>query len=218
MTIADVPMPSGIAKLPRDRQGRPIPWFVATLPDGSRDFRIVEPRRHGEAHTLKLCWICGQPRGANLAFTIGPMCAVNRISAEPPAHRDCAVFSAKVCPFLSRPSMRRREGGLPGDAEDPAGVMLRRNPGVVLVWMTRSYTPFRPPGGGGVLYEIGAPTATLWFAVGRAATRAEVIAAMESGLPALDEACDLDANPSASRRALKAEYGRALALVPAGAS
>lgn len=215
MTTTDVVIPPGIAKLPQDKHGRPIPWFVATLHDGSRDFRIVEPRRHGEAHKLKLCWICGHPRGVNLAFTIGPMCAVNRISSEPPAHRDCAVFSAKVCPFLSRPSMRRRETGLPAEVQDAAGQMIRRNPGVTVVWMTRSYTPFRPPGERGVLYEIGDPTATLWFAEGREATREEVVASMESGLPALDEACDLDTDPDAARLALKAEYGRALKLVPA---
>jgi hypothetical protein len=67
------------------------------------------------------------------------MCAILRISGEPPSHRECAEFSARACPFLSRPDMVRREDRLP-DAAKFNPLMLERNPGVAMVWITLSYT------------------------------------------------------------------------------
>lgn len=217
--LNETPMPPRIARLPRNRQGYPIPWFVADLPDGSRDFRIASQEKHVDALRFGLCWVCGARRGAYAAFTIGPMCAVNRISAEPPAHRDCAVYSATVCPFLSVPNMRRRESGKPDGLVDAAGIAILRNPGAVLVWVTRSFKTFRPEfGAAGVLCKLGNPTELHWFAEGRTATRAEVLASMESGLPSLKAACEQDDNPAHSLQVLDREYRRALALVPAGTS
>lgn len=83
-----VTMPPRIARLPRNKVGYPIPWFVAHLDDGTRDFRIAGQEQHIRAMRERLCYVCGGPLGGFGAFTIGPMCAVNRISSEPPAHRD----------------------------------------------------------------------------------------------------------------------------------
>jgi hypothetical protein len=215
--LAETPMPPRIARLPRNRQGYPIPWFVADLPDGSRDFRIADQERHIDALRFGLCWVCGERRGAYSAFTIGPMCAVNRISAEPPAHRECAIYSATVCPFLSVPNMRRRENNIPDGTVGAAGVAILRNPGVALVWVTRAFTSFRPPfGAAGILCEIGDPTELHWFAEGRTATREEVLASMQSGLPSLQAACAKDDDPAGSLLMLDREYQRALALAPTG--
>jgi hypothetical protein len=74
--------------------------------------------------------------------------------------------------------------------------MITRNPGVALVWVTRSYRLQRVPGG--VLFEIGDPLKVLWFAQGRPATRAEVDASIETGLPALREQAERD-GPGATR-------------------
>jgi hypothetical protein len=52
------------------------------------------------------------------------------------------------------------------------------------VWVTKTFHPFRPPGGG-VLFSLGRPTETLWFAEGRRATRKEVMASIDSGYPTL---------------------------------
>lgn len=214
--VDTVPMPPRIANLPRNAVGYPIPWFVAELDDGTRDFRIADQERHINALRFRLCWICGQNTGANVAFTIGPMCAVNRISSEPPAHRDCAIYSARVCPFLANPGMRRRPQHV--DRTIPAaGDPILRNPGVALVWVTRSYKTFRPQlGNSGYLCEIGDPTETLWFAQGREATREEVMASIDSGLPLLRGACRQDDDPEASLRQLDAQLSRALTLVPTG--
>jgi hypothetical protein len=208
-----VPMPVRIASLPRNAVGYPIPWFVARLDDGTRDFRIAGKTQYITALRRRLCWICGQPLGRYVAFTIGPMCAVNRISAEPPAHRDCGIYAAQVCPFLSNPTMRRRE--VSGDITAAAGKPLLRNPGVALVWVTRDYRPFRAHAGNdGILIEVGEPVETLWYAEGREATRVEVLAAMEAGIPALRDACRHDDDPAASLAELDGDYQRALALVP----
>lgn len=185
-----VAMPERIAALPVDQQrGVPVPWFVAWI-DGKPDFRVIAPGKVVDAIKFELCWICGKQRGRIGSFVIGPMCAVNRTSSEPPCHRDCAIYAAMVCPFLAKPHMRRREAGLPEDAKDAAGVGLKRNPGVALVWSTREWKWFRVPSGpghgnAGILCEIGEPSETLWFCEGREATRAEVDHSIETGLPSL---------------------------------
>lgn len=213
--IDTVPMPSRVARLPRNAVGYPIPWFVAHLDDGSRDFRIMGGEQFHDAVRFGLCWVCGQPRGRFAAFVIGPMCAVNRVSAEPPSHRDCAVYAARVCPFLSNPQFRRRESGRPADAVLPAGHMIARNPGVALVWVTRTFTTFSPDHGErGTLFDIGGPAETLWFRQGRAATRAEVLGSIDSGLPLLREQCDADPDPAGAHLALAEQVRRAMPLVP----
>jgi len=43
----------------------------------------------------KRCWLCGQPLGKFMCFVVGPMCAINKTSAEPPSHRDCALYAVQ---------------------------------------------------------------------------------------------------------------------------
>jgi hypothetical protein len=119
------------------------------------------------------------------------MCAVNRISAEPPSHRRCAEFAAQACPFLVLPKAQRRNANLPTTARDPAGHMIRRNPGVALVWVTKSYRVVRAPrpdGSPGVLFEMGDPREVLCFAEGRKASVDEIRASVENGVPLLAQA------------------------------
>lgn len=215
-TVANWPMPARIARLPRDQHGYPIPWFVATLDDGTRDLRIADQELHIRALKTKLCWTCGGFLGANVAFVVGPMCALNRISADPPSHLSCALYAVRVCPFLATPQMRRRDSHIPEGVVQPAGVALLRNPGVALVWVTRKFVAFRAQlGQPGLLCDMGEPTALHWFAEGREATRPEILASIETGLPMLQEACQHDADPALSLEALDADYQRALTLVPA---
>lgn len=206
--MTEIAVPDRIAALPKHR-GYEVPWFV-TWYDGVPDFRVADHIKLRDAVRFGLCWVCGQRMGRNAAFVIGPMCAINRVSSEPPAHRDCAIYSARRCPFLSRPTMQRRNRGLP-EHVDPAGVMVERNPGVALVWMTRRHKPFRAPGG--VLFNIGDPVETLWFAHGRPATRAEVLDSIESGMPLLRVAADVD-GPAAVAE-LDRQVQAAMRLVPA---
>lgn len=210
--MADIrpPIPKRMADLPRDKHDRPVPWFVAWI-DGEPDFRVIAPGKIQDALRFGQCWLCGGPLGAFKAFVLGPMCGVNRTSAEPPSHRDCAVYAAQACPFLATPNMVRRENRIPEGTKNPAGTMIRRNPGVALVWVTKSFTLFRSHGGG-VLFEVGTPEEVRWFAEGRTATRAEVVASMESGLPLLRAEAEAE-SPTAVRE-LEAMYTTALNLIP----
>jgi hypothetical protein len=200
-----------IAGLPHDRHGRPIPWFVAVDESGTPDFRVVKARAVPLAVNGNLCWICGTHRGRESAFVIGPMCTVNRVSPEPPSHRECAKYAADECPFLSTPNMRRRETGLPADRVDPPGVAIMRNPGVTAVWFCTKWRPFETPDGG-VLFEVGAPSRVSWRACGREATRDEVLASITSGYPLLVEAARKDGEAALAK--LERQRELALRLLP----
>lgn len=176
------PLPAKMASRPIDKRGFPVPFFVAMV-NGEPDHRVVEPRARQQCVRHGWCWLCGTPLGAYKSFVIGPMCAVNRVNSEPPSHLECARYAAQACPFLARPHAKRREAGMPENANEPAGVLLPRNPGVALVWTTRSFKPFNAPGG--VLFKLGDPESMEWYAERRPATLAEVETSIESGLPLL---------------------------------
>lgn len=204
------PMPDRILALPETR-GYPVPWFVAKV-DGVYDFRVIAPGKIVAAIKRKLCWICGDRLGKTLAFTIGPMCAVNRISSEPPAHHECAEWSARACPFLTQKQIVRRETNMPEGTKDAAGFGIKRQPGVALVWLTESYQPFKVDDG--LLIKIGPPLKTLWFRQGREATRDEVLESIESGLPILREMAQLEGKAAIDD--LEAKIIKGLQFVPSG--
>jgi len=173
-----------IAALPRFR-GYPIPWFVGYV-NGEPEFRGADVNKFIEAIKHKKCWVCGGFLGDNRTFPIGPMCAINRITSEPPCHLDCAEWSVKNCPFLGRPHMVRR-----GEPIGPpmAGDMILRNPGVIALWSTkeRGYKTISD-GEGGILFSLyGEPLGVTWWREGRTATRQEVDESIMTGYPALHE-------------------------------
>lgn len=185
-----------------------MPWFVQWI-DGVPDFRVMRPRT--DATETRRCWVCGKSLGRYMAYVAGPMCAINRTSAEPSSHRECAIFSATACPFLTRPHAKRREGGLPEDSVVAAGKMIARNPGVALVWVTEGQYRTKRDSDGLVLFDLGPPTEVLWYCEGREATRAEVDASIETGLPSLQELCE--DNPAAEAE-LQRYIERAEPLLP----
>jgi hypothetical protein len=138
------------------------------------------------------------------------MCAVNRVSAEPPSHVTCARFAVVACPFMSRPLAKRSDlSDIPH--QPPPGEMIERNPGVCLIWHTQTYRCAKQDRG--VLFFIGSPIKLEWFARGREATRDEIVESIETGLPALRDAAARD-GPS-GLAALKLQIERAVKLVPA---
>jgi hypothetical protein len=201
--------PPRVARLPTDAHGRPVPWFVAWI-DGVPDFRIVASGKVAEAVQFVRCFICGDDLGRWLTFAVGPMCTINRTAPEPPAHKDCAVYAAQACPFLTRPGMRRRGAGLPAglavDSHAP-GVTVAHNPGGTALWTTRAQQPFSDDKGG-LLFRMGDPHEVLWFAEGRSATRAEVLEALEGEREVLRELSGAGAE-------LDAAYAQALKYAPA---
>lgn len=211
----ELAMPGQVAALARDRHGRPVPWFVHVDDAGVPDFRVIRLDGIPDAVRFGLCWVCGRPRGRHAAFVIGPMCAVNRVSAEPPSHLACATYAARACPFLSTPGMVRRERALPENRVAAPGQATARNPGVALVWSSRTWSLFTVPHGAGQpgqLFDVGEPTALAWYARGRAATRAEVLASIESGLPLLRAEAEREGRGAPAQ--LAREVTAALALVP----
>ena len=182
----DIPEPPRFMQsLPIDKRGYPVPWFVDWV-KGEPEFRAMDQRKFAAAVEKRLCWTCGKPLYTEEVFVIGPMCAVNRISSEPPNHRECAVYAATACPFLSKPHMVRREGGLAAPICQGAGMMIERNPGVTLLWFTYHHRILREPNG--LLFQIGHPFRVAWYRQGHLATRAEVQEALDSGIPILRDA------------------------------
>jgi hypothetical protein len=199
---SSVPVPVRLARRPRDHRGFIIPYFVAWLgtngaqtdePAGVPDFRIIDHRRMRECVHQRKCWLCGEKLGVHLAFVIGPMCCINQIISEPPSHKECAEYAMKVCPFLSRPRMRRNEKDLPEDRAEAAGMPVARNPGTMVLWTTRSYRPFNAgSGNAGVLFRLGRWEQVNWWKEGRPATRVEAMAALDEGYRLLKTVAEKD--------------------------
>ena len=74
------------------------------------------------------------------------------------------------------------------------------------------YGDRRSDGAGGTLFDIGEPKETLWFARGRAATRSEVLASIDSGLPILAEMAEQDGAAAVAQ--LAEQHAAALHMVP----
>lgn len=210
-------LPALMRMLPVDHRGFPVPWFVA-WEDGKPIFPVADGYKFNLARAKDLCWVCGEKLPKVRASVIGPMCAVNRTTSEPQCHLECARFSARNCPFLANPRMKRvPESKLPDDAVEGAGDMIKRNPGVATIWIEpRKTTLFRV--GDGVLFQLGKPSKVEWYAEGREATRAEIEHSIKTGLPLLLDAIDMEETPArrlAAAKDLKSRYTKTLALLPA---
>lgn len=210
-------LPTSMTTLPVDEAGRPVPTFVQWI-DDKPDFRVMSSQHLRRCVMDHKCWVCGHPLGRYAAFVVGPMCLVNLNSAEPPSHYNCAFYSATHCPFLVNPNKVRRETHLPDGMGEPAGVMIRRNPGVTAVIVVTSWTAYRD--GPGLLFNIGTKRLgghpdfidrVEWYREGRTATRAEILESLGGGIPLLAEACDGD---PACLAYLQEQVGKAMEWVP----
>jgi hypothetical protein len=186
MTVNMETLPARMRSLKLTDKGIPIPWFVAYI-NGKPEFRAMDNQKFISAIKQRLCWVCGERLGVWKVFVAGPMCGVNRTSSEPPSHYECATWSAINCPFLSNPKMVRREDELINNdsmRENVGGMGITRNPGVAMLWLTREYELFKTDTG--PLIQMGEPSSVDWICEGREATRAEVQASIDSGLPILE--------------------------------
>jgi hypothetical protein len=207
-------LPARIKRLPLDARGFPVPWFVAWL-DGAPDFRIIGPGKIHAALDKEVCWICGDKLGSVLAFTVGPMCLVNRLSSEPPAHLECARFAATACPFLTTPAATRNERGLPAEMIDPPGLHSPGNPAGCVVICCYRFTAFEVGAAHRtMMFQIGKPTKVEWFTLGRRASRAEALALLAVGTEKLKRVAEVDPDPAAALRELGLLYGKAMAWLP----
>jgi hypothetical protein len=116
------------------------------------------------------------------------------------------------CPFLRNPNAERRDAGVGKGAEDlenGAGLMIRRNPKVVLLWTCKGYRIYKD-GEDSVLFNVGPPIKTQWFSEGRPATRREVEESIATGIPLLLDAAMAHDDPRVALEITK----RAVAIEP----
>jgi hypothetical protein len=201
--IAHLIIPENMRNLKISDEGFPVPWFIGYV-NGKPDFRTMDGEKLAIAVRRKLCWSCGRPMGRYLTFAIGPMCMVTRTISEPPSHLSCLEYSVRACPFLSQPRMKRNDKDLPEG--HMAGIAIMRNPGVVALWTTFSYQLLKGP-----LFRLGPPEHIEFYAEGRPARSAEIIASMESGLPLLRREAEDDDGALVEIEKL---YAAALKLLP----
>jgi hypothetical protein len=189
------PVPRRLKHFPRDRRGFIVPYFVAWF-DGEQevergrgvpDFRVVGSGVLPDCIRFRHCWLCGQPLGKRVAFVLGPMCVITRVNSEPPSHRDCAEYAMRVCPFLTKPNMRRNPSDYAMPIVPAAGEHSERNPGIMAQWMTDGATIFNAEQGRpGILFEVNDPFEVVWWREGRVATREEVTLGLAMAMPALE--------------------------------
>jgi hypothetical protein len=206
------PLPARMQRLAIDSRGYPVPYFVKWI-DGKPEFRVADNEKWVRCVQQARCWVCGDVVGKYKTFVIGPMCAVNRTTSEPPCHLDCAVFSAIACPFLTLPKAKRNMANLP-EIAPATGIALERNPGVSCLWTTLSYRVINA--GNGPLLRLGDPTSVSWYCEKRAATRQEILASVDSGMPFLRRVAQLDEDQGrhGSLKLLDQFYARMLTLLP----
>lgn len=106
---------------------------------------------------------------------------------------------------------RREDDFTKGLEEHGAGIQLKRNPGVGLLWTTKVYRVFND-GRGRPLIQMGPSTSVAWVAEGRNATRDEVEASVLSGLPALQDMAEQETTELARMDARKELARRLVAL------
>jgi hypothetical protein len=207
------PLPRRLLHLPLDHRGYPIPWFVATLADGTRDFRVADGAKRLRAVNEKLCWLCGEPLGKFKCFVIGPMCVVNRNTSEPPSHRECAAYAVIACPFMTRPQAKYRMANLPSEDNKLSlpPQMLDGNPGGAAIWITESFSPYQVPGTRNEwLIRLGDPIEVSWWVEGKLATREQVLACFSERLPLLEAI----AHEHGEDEVLKVAVARAMKYLP----
>lgn len=175
-------IPRRMLARPIDARGYCVPWFVEWI-DGTPDFRVMDRVKWMRAVRESLCWLCGDKLGRLKTFVIGPMCAINRTTSEPPSHTDCATFAVRSCPFMTRPAAQYRTANMPADAQTAPGDALMHNPTASALWTTASFGLWRVDDG--YLIKIGDPHEVSFWHRGRLATRQETLDAIAVGLPTL---------------------------------
>lgn len=180
------PLPAYMRDLPLSEKGYPVPYFVSVV-NGRYDFQLADSRKWLDCTRNNRCWICGKTLGAFKVFALGPMGAINRICSEPPSHLDCAEYAVEACPFLLYPNAKRRELNQNVPQKIPAGVLALHNPGVTLLWSTKSSTfatNQRP-----CLLLLGEPTTVRWYTEGHLASQAQASAAVDDARERLSAMC-----------------------------
>lgn len=105
-----IEIPSFLSHLPIDDKGYPIPYFVA-IEDSKPNYKILDEKKQKICIEHNKCTICGnQLLKKTFFFISGPMGVANRITTEPPMHRECAEYSLATCPHMHFANDRKLVG------------------------------------------------------------------------------------------------------------
>lgn len=171
--------------------GYVVPWFVAwydadgkqcdeRTPGAKPSFPTVDFGKMVQARKRNLCWICGLPMGSNKAFVFGPSSAIMGMSTEPPSHLACAGYAVVTCPFITDPNkayVGEKKPLKPG--ERVIDEMSERNPGLAVIWVTKSYEMDNTAGRHPMFKLTGQPVSIQFWKEKRKATYKEVADAMQ---------------------------------------
>lgn len=138
--ISDVPIPSVMKGLKRDKRGYPIPFFVGYI-KGKPEFRFLDPKKKLLCLEENLCSICGQPLKRNeFYFISGPAGLANRTSSDTPMHLQCAEYSLQVCPYLHYRNFERREDELSKEIQLQPSAIIPEKPNALYLIRSNCYT------------------------------------------------------------------------------
>lgn len=128
-------VPQHLAHL-RQWNGIPVPFTVAWA-DDVPDFRVVNPEHVRDCFVKRLCGVCGRNLGEFAYFIGGPQCKDHRLFADPPMHKDCAIFAAHACPFLngSTKSYSNRETAMPTTTNE---MMADKRPDLMFIMQAKT--------------------------------------------------------------------------------
>jgi hypothetical protein len=193
--------PDRIARLPLDRRGFPVPWFVSWR-DGLPQFPVVDAAKLGLAWSDERCWVCGERLGVHRSWVMGPMSVIEGATPEPPSHHDCATFAAEACPHLTTDARYSDNFGA-ADGYAQQGNISKIRSAATAIWVTRGRgaTPFRA--GGGILFKLDDPARLEWYAHGGKATDVDVRQAIAAVLPTLRLAAEADRREAEFERRLR---------------
>lgn len=197
-------MPTHPIKVPKHLRYRPVvggyvvPFFVSWYKDGvlvhektegaRPDFPTIDVRRLVTCRKQNRCWICGNGLKAFKTFVFGPASALVQMSTEPPSHPECANYAVQVCPFIIDPT-RLHVSEKPGFKLKEGQTLMPEvgpgNPGVAIIWTTRSYEFHMPdPSRGMALFEPGEPERIEFWHRGQPATHKQAMDGFQQAITA----------------------------------
>src|SRR4051794_9809070 len=100
-------MPARIAKLAKDDRGYPITYIAAFI-NGKADLGIQDYAKVLSCVREWRCHVCGEKLGKLGYFIAYEPIAKRPRFLDPAIHKDCALYSLKVCPYLANPSAKHR--------------------------------------------------------------------------------------------------------------
>jgi hypothetical protein len=131
-------VPPTIARLPRDENGWPIPYFSATV-NGRQTAGVADARKLAPAVRNSLCWICGvrMPDESPLAFITGPNGLRSRQATDWASHSSCALFAVRYCPFMAVENWERSKVFTRAGTVVPIGGTMAKPPVTILITTMR---------------------------------------------------------------------------------